>query len=105
MDFQARVDGPNSEEPSGAGRLTLSGDLSIRNAQAIYQQILDVKEKCSTLHIVLEHVTSIDLALLQILFVLKRDTSNGMRLTIDDTDKATTSWFATSGLMSLIQSA
>ena len=105
MDFQARVDGTKSEELNGAGRLTLSGDLSIRNAQSIYQQVLDAKEKCSPLHIVLEQVTSIDLALLQILFALKRDNGNGMQLTIDARDSKTTNWFATSGLLSLIQSA
>lgn len=105
MDFLVRIDATSCDESNGAGRLTLSGDLSIRNAQSIYQQILDAKEKCSTLHIVLEQVTSIDLALLQILFALKRDLNNGVQLTIVDQDSATTNWFAMSGLTSLIQSA
>ncbi len=104
-DFQVQFDGPSGDSSDRAGRLVLSGDLSIRNAQLLHQQILDAKEKCSELHIVLEHVTSLDLALLQILFALKRDTERGVHLTIDDQNSDVSKWFATSGLTSLVQPA
>ena len=103
--FQLCLDGAKTTVGDGTGRLVLSGDLSIRNAQMLYQQILDAKEKCSALHIVLEQVTSVDLALLQILFALRRDVGGGIQLTVDEHDSSVTKWFATSGLTSLIQSA
>lgn len=104
-DFQVRFESASGDGTDRAGRLVLSGDLSIRNAQLLYQQILDAKEKCSSLHVVLEQATSTDLALLQILFALKRDADPGMQLTIDELDSGVSKWLTTSGLTSLVQPA
>ncbi len=100
-DFQVRLE-PSDSDPSG--RLILTGDLSIRNAQAIHQQILDAREKTPSLQILLENVTSADLALFQILFSLQRDGASSVQLVVSEHDTVVRRWLAASGLTSLIQS-
>jgi len=100
-DFQVRLEPAND---NAFGRLVLTGDLSIRNAQAIHQQILDARERVSSLEIALEDVTSVDLALFQILFSLQRDDSSTVHFTVGEKDTLIKRWLATSGLTSLIQS-
>lgn len=100
-DFQVRLEPSNN---NASGRLVLTGDLSIRNAQAIHQQILDARERVSSLEIALEDVTSVDLALFQILFSLQRDGSSCVHFSVSENDTVIKRWLATSGLTSLIQS-
>lgn len=84
--------------------MVLTGDLSIRNAQSLYQRILDAREKTGSLKIMFEDVTSVDLALFQILFSLQRESANRVQIFVSEHDVVMRKWLTTSGLTSLIQS-
>ncbi len=100
-DFQVRLEPSNN---NASGQLVLTGDLSIRNAQAIHQQILDARERVSSLEIALKDVTSVDLALFQILLSLQRYGSSSVHFSVGENDTVVKRWLATSGLTSLMQS-
>lgn len=99
-DFHVRLE---RSDGNASGQLVLAGDLSIRNAQALYQQILDAREKAPVLQVMFEEVTSVDLALFQILFALQREKANSVQFFVSEHDTVMRKWLKMSGLTSLIQ--
>lgn len=64
--------------PSGSGttRVLLEGQLIIRNAAEIREQLIAAIKNYENLELVLENVTRIDLSVLQLLVALKKSAAN-----------------------------